>query len=211
MYRGTSQIVYLKRKPRRSLLPLLSSALILSGWIQAASGQPKGAPQTSESAPRYVIGPGDILQVDVWKEPEASAASVVVRPDGTISLPLVKEISAGGRTLHELEQQLTSLLAQQIREPDVTVLVKEINSQKVYLIGAVRKEGPIIMHSPLTVLQAIAEGGGITEYAKRGSIYILRQIDSKQTKIAFDYSAVIKGEHPEQNIVLHPSDTIVVP
>jgi polysaccharide export outer membrane protein len=169
-------------------------------------------PQNSESSLRsYVIGPGDILQVDVWKEPEASMPSVVVRSDGVISLPLIKEISVAGMTPRELEQLITQKLARLIRDADVTVLVKEIHSEKIYVVGAVKKEGPITLQGPLTVVQAIAECGGFTDYAKRSKIYILRLQHGKQLRFSFDYSAVIRGQRPEQNIVLAPGDSIVVP
>jgi polysaccharide export outer membrane protein len=170
------------------------------------------AAQRSESPLRsYVIGPGDILQVNVWKEPEASMPSVVVRSDGVISLPLIKEIPVAGMTPRELEQLITQKLARLIRDADVTVLVKEIHSEKIYVVGAVKKEGPITLQGPLTVVQAIAESGGFTDYAKRNKIYILRLQHGKQVRFPFDYSAVIRGQRPEQNITLAPGDSIVVP
>ena len=167
----------------------------------ATSGQPNS----------YVIGAGDVLQINVWHEPEASVASTVVRTDGLISLPLIKEISAAGLSPAELEKLITEKLSKQIRNADVTVLVKEIHSEKIYLIGALKKEAQLILKSPLTVLQAIAEAGGLTDYAKRSKIYVLRQEKSKQLRFPFDYPAVLRGEHMEQNILLRPGDTIVVP
>ena len=161
--------------------------------------------------PPYLIGPGDVLQISVWKEPEASIPSVVVRSDGKISIPLLKEVTAAGLTPAELQQNLTERISKLIHGADVTVLVREIHSEKVYLIGAIRREGPITLHSSLTVLQAIAQAGGLTDYAKRGKIYVLRRQDDKQVRLPFDYSAVIKGERIEQNITLFPGDTVVVP
>lgn len=184
----------------QSLVGAKASAATVSADI------PKGA----EAPVGYRIGPGDTLQIDVWKEPEASTP-VTVRSDGVITLPMVKEISVRGMTPRELEAVLTEKLARFFHEPDVTVMVKEIHSEKVYLVGAVRKEGPIPLQAPLTVLQAVAEAGGLTDYAKRGKIYILRQENSKQVRIPFDYQAVIKGQHMESNISLRPGDTVVVP
>lgn len=159
----------------------------------------------------YRIGAGDVLQILVWKEPEASAPSVVVRGDGKISVPLVREIEVAGLTPRELETLLTEKLAKLIRGVDVTVIVREINSRKVYLMGAVRKEGPLPMQASMTVLQAINAAGGLNEYAKRKKIYILRNEDGKQIKIPFNYETAIRGEKPEQNIPLRPDDMVVVP
>ena len=159
----------------------------------------------------YVIGAGDVLAINVWQEPEASVLSTVVRSDGLISLPLIKEIEAAGLTPKQLEKALTEKLSKQIRQPDVTVLVKEIHSEKIYLIGALKKESQLPLKSSLTVLQAIAEAGGVTDYAKKSKIYVLRKENGKQVKYPFDYTSVIRGEHMEQNITLKPGDTIVVP
>ena len=159
----------------------------------------------------YVIGAGDVLQINVFKEPEASVASVVVRSDGVISLPLLKEVHASGLTPQALQKQLTQGLATLIRDPDVTVIVKEIHSERVFVIGSVRKEGPVELTGPCTILQILSESGGFTDYAKRSKIYVLRQTNGKQVRIPFDYSAAIKGERPEQNIWLQPGDTVVVP
>ena len=159
----------------------------------------------------YVIGAGDILGINVWHEPEASVLSTVVRSDGLISLPLIKEIEAAGLTPKQLEKALTDRLSKQIRQPDVTVLVKEIHSERIYLIGALKKESQLTLKSSITVLQAIAEAGGLTDYAKKSKIYVLRKENGKPVKFPFDYTAVIRGDHMEQNIALRPGDTIVVP
>ncbi|HXI38635.1 MAG TPA: polysaccharide biosynthesis/export family protein [Bryobacteraceae bacterium] len=159
----------------------------------------------------YRIGAGDSLGINVWREQEASVQSVTVRPDGKISLPLVKEVDVLGLTPSELEKLLTSKLEPVIRGVDVTVVVREIRSKKVYLIGAVNKVGPVPLLSDMTVLQALAEAGGITDFAKKKNIYVMRNENGKQVKLPFNYVAVIKGEHIEQNIKLQPDDTIVVP
>src|ERR1022692_1717464 len=159
----------------------------------------------------YRIGAGDVLQIVVWKEPDASVPSVVVRAHGKISVPLVKEVDVLGMTPAEAETMLAAKLAQFIHGADVTVVPKEIHSQKIYLLGAVKKEGPVILRSSMTVLQAIMEAGGLTEYAKPNKIYILRNESGQTVRLRFNYNTVIKGERMEQNITLLPEDVVVVP
>jgi len=159
----------------------------------------------------YIIGAGDMLSVNVWKEPDASVASAVVRPDGKISMPLLKEVSVVGFTPKQVEKQIADQLAQFINGADVTIIVSGINSKKVYLAGAVKKEGPIPYTYQMTVMQALSEGGGLSDYAKRSKIYVLRNENGRQFRLPFDYNAVLKGEKMELNIVLQPGDTVVVP
>jgi len=159
----------------------------------------------------YRIGPGDALAIVVWKEPEASVPDVIVRADGKISIPLLKETHVAGFTPTELEKMLKEKLGKLITTPDVTVIPKQIRSMRIYMVGAVKREGPIPMTGPMTVLQAITEAGGLTDYAKKSKIYILRTESGKQTKLPFDYKAVLNGDRIEQNILLKPEDTVVVP
>jgi polysaccharide export outer membrane protein len=159
----------------------------------------------------YKIGGGDVLQVNVWKEPDASVPSVVVRPDGMISLPLVKEVPVMGLTPKQAEVAIAKELGRFITEADVTVVVAGINSKKIYLVGALKKEGPVAYTYRMSVMQAISEGGGLTDYAKRKKIYVLRNESGRQSRLPFNYDAVIKGEHMEMNIALLPDDTVVVP
>jgi polysaccharide export outer membrane protein len=193
----------------------LLCSLAIAEPDKAAAGPGTAKPNSDAAAPipppGFRIGPGDVLQISVLKEPDASVPAVVVRSDGIISLPLLKEVPVVGLSPRELEQLLTRKFSEVIRDPDVTVLIKEIHSEKVYVIGAVRKEGPILLQTPLTVLQAVAEAGGLTDYAKRNRIYILRLDNSRQVRIPFDYQSVIKGERTDQNIALRPGDTVVVP
>ena len=168
-------------------------------------------PKDRHAPPGYRIGAGDVLQIAVWKEPDASVQSVVVRADGKISVPLVKEVEVLGMTVAEAETMLSEKLSQFIHGADVTVVPKEIHSLKVYLLGGVRKQGPLILAAPTTVLQAITEAGGLTDEAKPKKIYILRKENGQQVRYPFNYNAVIKGERMEQNIILHPEDIIVIP
>jgi polysaccharide biosynthesis/export protein len=159
----------------------------------------------------YVIGAGDVLQIAVWREPDASVQSTVVRPDGKISMPLLKEVPVLGVTVVEAEQLITRELAKFLTAPDVTVVVTGIHSKKIYITGAVKREGPIAYSYRMTVLQAISEAGGLTDYAKRKKIYVLHYENGRQFTFPFDYNAVLKGQRMELNIYLTPGDTLVVP
>ena len=173
-------------------------------------------PDRNESSPAslpdgYRIGAGDVLQISVFREPEASVPAAIVRSDGKISVPLIKEVEVVGLTAPEAERMLSEKLSRYIRNPDVTLIIIQINSRKVYLVGGVKTVGSVDLKGRMTVLQAIAQVGGLTDYAKRKQIYILRTENGKQLKLPFNYDAVIKGEQTEPNIVLSPNDTIVVP
>ena len=158
-----------------------------------------------------MIGPGDILGVNVWKEPEVSKA-VPVRSDGKISLPLAGELQASGTTPKELEQAISGRLQSYISEPEVTVIVQEIRSQKFNILGQVSKPGTYILTDSTSILDAIAMAGGFRDFARQKSIYVLRaRADGTQERLPFNYKHVIKGGSQAQNIKLEPHDTIVVP
>ncbi len=159
----------------------------------------------------FVIGNDDVLAVNVWKEPDVSR-SIPVRSDGRISLPLAGEIQAAGRTPLALEREIADKLKSFISEPEVTMMVQQINSQKYNILGQVTKPGAYSLTNSATVLDAIALAGGFRDFAKKKSVYVLRQnADGTQTRIPFNYKEVLKGENPAQNIKLLPRDTIVVP
>jgi polysaccharide biosynthesis/export protein len=159
----------------------------------------------------YLIGSSDVLAITVWKEPEISK-SVPVRPDGKISLPLVGELQAAGRTPLQLEQDIASKLKTYITNPDVNVIVQQINSEKFNILGRVGRPGSFPLTGATTVLDAIAIAGGFQDFAKQKGVYILRQNPGgSQTRIPFNYKDVVKGKHPEQNIKLQSGDTVVVP
>ena len=159
----------------------------------------------------YIIGAGDTLQIAVWKEPDVSVPTVVVRPDGRIAIPLIKDVVVGGMTPEGAEKEITAQLSKYINTPNVTVVVATINSKKVYVLGGVKKEGPLPYTYRMSVMQALSEAGGLTEYAKRKKIYVLRTENGKDYRLPFDYDAVIKGEKMEENIQLLAGDTVVVP
>jgi polysaccharide export outer membrane protein len=159
----------------------------------------------------YLIGAGDTLQISVWKEPEVTVPTVVVRPDGRITIPLIKEVTVGGLSPRQAEAVIAEGLGKFITEPNVTVVVAAFSSKKVYLIGAVRKEGPLPYTYGMTVMQALSEAGGLNDYAKRKKIYILRSESGQEYRLDFNYEEVVRGERMEQNVVLLPGDTVVIP
>jgi polysaccharide export outer membrane protein len=216
------------RVPGRFWKGSLSAAAICfamsSGlWAQAATQNTAAAPvtqnpataQTTEATKAhdntFVIGNDDVLAINVWKEPDVSR-SVPVRSDGKISLPLVGEVQAAGRTPLALEQDIAAKLKNYIGEPEVTVIVQQINSQKFNILGQVTRPGTYPISNSATVLDALALAGGFRDFAKQKSIYILRQNpDGSQARLPFNYKDVVKGKNPEQNIKLQPRDTIVIP
>jgi polysaccharide export outer membrane protein len=192
------------------LFLVVSSSL----WGQVpAAGQADAVTASGSKAHdnSFVIGNDDRLAVNVWKEPDLSR-SIPVRSDGKISLPLVGEVQAAGRTPLQLEEEISTKLKNYITEPEVTVIVEQINSQKFNILGQVAKPGSYPLAVATTVLDAIAAAGGFRDFAKQKDIYILRQsTGGQETRIAFNYKDVIKGKNPGQNIKLEPHDTVVVP
>lgn len=173
----------------------------------ASDASQKVAPATD---PNYVIGGQDVLDISVWKEPEVSRV-VPVRPDGKISLPLLNDVQAAGLSPAALAAQITESLKKYVTNPQVTVIVTTINSQRVYLLGEVTRPGAFPMIPGMTVLQAVSSGGGFTQFARTKGIYVLRNENGKQVKYPFNYKEVVNGKKPEQDIALKAGDTIVVP
>jgi len=168
------------------------------------------APVSATNDAGYLIGPDDTLQVSVWKEPELSG-SVPVRPDGKISIPLVDDVQAAGLTAVQLSEQIADKLKKFVTNPHVTVIVTAINSRRVYVLGEVNHPGGFTLLPDMNILQAISDAGGLTQFAHGKKVYVLRTEGGKQVKYPFNYSKVLKGENPEQNIALKSGDTIVVP
>ena len=163
------------------------------------------------SGPEYVIGNDDVLNVSVWKEPDISR-TVPVRPDGKITLPLIGDIQASGLTTGKLQENLTNGLRSYVSNPAVTVIVQEVKSKNFNIVGEISKPGSYPLSEPLTILDAIAIGGGLRDFAKTGRIYVLRaNNDGTHSKLAFDYKQVIKGKKLTQNVQLVPGDTVVIP
>jgi polysaccharide export outer membrane protein len=194
------------------------AALILTGSValaQEAPAQPAAAtpavnPISNASAdPTYVIGPEDTLHIAVWKEADLTA-TLPVRPDGKISLPLLNDVQASGLTPQQLADSVTEKLKKYIADPRVTVVVTAINSKRVYLVGEVLRPGAMSMLPNMTVLQALSNAG-LNQFAKTKGIYVLRMEGGKQHKMPVDYRKLVKGDKIEQNYLLQPGDTIVVP
>lgn len=169
-----------------------------------------GMASTSPAELEYHIGPQDVVKIDVWKEPEITR-TIPVRPDGKISLPLLNDIQASGLTAMQLAGNIRDGLTKFLTNPQVTVTVTEINSRRVYLTGEIAKSGSLPLLPNMTVLQAISSSGGFTQFARQKDIYVLRVENGKQVKHPFNYKAVVKGNRPEDNILLQPGDIIVVP
>jgi polysaccharide export outer membrane protein len=167
------------------------------------------APRVVEAANAFRIGPEDVLDVQVWKNEELSRV-VPVRPDGMISLPLVNDIRAAGLTAVELRQEITQRLAEYVPSPEVSVMVREVHSVKVAVIGAVRMPGHYEVKSAATVLELIARAQGLNEFADRGRIVVLRQNGNETERIPFNYRKVAEGSE-QDNFYVHPGDVIVVP
>ena len=211
----------MSKSSQRSVLLLLTLSVTASLWAQRDPNQkPSGQLQASikESSgvlpstqdPNYIIGPQDIIDISVWKEPDFSR-SVPVRPDGKISLPLLNDVQAAGLTPAQLGAQITTNLTKYVTNPQVTVIVSQINSQRIYILGEVARAGAYSLIPEMNVLQALSNAGGLTAFANSKKIYILRQDSGKQQKIYFNYKDVLSGKVPGQNIALKAGDTIVVP
>ena len=200
-----------------SILTLLCAGTGIAAQKQQAAGQGSNdTPQTSrptaseEVSSDYLVGPGDVLFVSVWKEPDASG-SVLVRPDGKISLSLINDLSVDGKTPAEIQAMVTEKISPFINSPNVTVTVREIHSKKVFVLGQVGHTGSFQIAQPTTILQILTEAGGLQPFAKQKSIYVLRTENGQQKKFRFNYKEVVQGKNIEQNIVLEPGDEIVVP
>jgi len=207
----------MKRVIKLACLLLLGLAVV-AVWAQDENdGTPPPKPKNAiESRPvppvvpsDYVIGPDDTLRIAVWKEPDLSA-TLPVRPDGKISLPLLDDVQAAGLTPMQLSGAIREKLKKYVADPRVTVVVTAMNSQRIFVSGEVLHPGAMALLPNMTMLQALSSAG-FTQFANLKSIYLLRIENGQQTKIPFNYKEVVKGAHPEENILLKPGDTIVVP
>ena len=193
--------------PRRCQLALILVLIIGCG----DAGRAQARAGASDAPAAYVIGPDDVLSIVFWRDKDMSA-DVVVRPDGRISLPLVNDIQAGGLTPSQLREAVNAEARRFVEDPNVTVVVKQINSRKLFITGQVEKPGPYAMSGPTTVLQLISMAGGLREFAEGKRILIMRTDKTgKQTGRGFNYREVVEGKNLAQNIELQPGDTVVVP
>lgn len=180
-----------------------------SASVKTATDKATNAAPTSLAGPEYVIGPEDVLHIAVWKENDLTA-TLPVRPDGKISLPLLDDVQAAGLTPKQLADSVTEKLRKYIADPRVTVVVTAINSKRIYLVGEVLHAGATPMLPNMTVLQALSSAG-LNQFANTKRIYVLRTSNGKQQKLPVNYRKLVKGEEIEQNYLLQPGDTIVVP
>lgn len=198
----------------------LVAILLISAGVQAWQNQPAGTqaiPATKVKqdvtgvSEDFKIGLEDVIAVNVWREPELSTQSVVVRPDGKISLPLIDEIRASGLTTKQLQDLITEKLKEFVAAPNVTVTVTQINSRKVSVVGQVGSPGAYPIGGPTTVLDLLARAGGFGEYAKTKDIKIIRKEGSSTTVFRFNFKDVSGGKNLDQNIYLKSGDIIIVP
>jgi polysaccharide export outer membrane protein len=210
----------------------LGVAMMAAGWLQvmvgaqapaapaprpadstppaaAGVGQPPAAANPNTPPSDYVIGADDILTVRVWQDDKMSG-DVVVRPDGKVTLALINDIHAAGLTPEQFRAAIAAAAEKFVASPTVDVVVKQINSRKVFVTGEVAKPGTYALSGSMTVLQMLALAGGVTEYADKGNIGIFRDENGKQVRYRFNYNEVMEGKRLQQNIVLKVGDTIVV-
>ena len=205
---------------RRNVAAVCAIAIVAVA-IAAAGGQNRGhepaeaSPSNPATAipagPTYVIHPDDVLDVSVWKQQELSFRGLPVRPDGKISLPLINDIRAAGLTAMQLSAAITQKLKKFVVDPQVTVTVAAVNSQRYYMLGEVPRPGVFPLLPGMTALQALSAAGGFTQFANSKKIYILRTVHGDQVKLPFNYKAVLSGKDLQDNVQLKPNDTIVVP
>jgi polysaccharide biosynthesis/export protein len=195
---------------------LCAGALLGLLWLPALPAAVAAAPAVKtiaqgEAADAYAIGVGDVLEISVWKNPDLSV-TVPVRPDGRISVPLLGDVQAAGVTPLALKTLLTNGYRDYVTAPGVSVVVKEVNSQKIFVTGEVAKPGAYDLRARTKVMQALAMAGGLTAYAKQ-RVVVLRDGQGKGSdrRIEVDLGAIVSGRHPEENITLQPGDTLVVP
>lgn len=187
-----------------------SAAKTQPSETQATQGVTSSMVKPATNDPNYVIGAQDVIDINVWKEPDLTRA-VPVRPDGKISMPLLNDVQAAGLTPMQLTAQISNALKKFISDPQVTVVVAQINSQRIYILGEVNGAGVKALLPGMTMLEALSSAGGFTMFANVKKIYLLRTVDGKQEKFPFNYKDVIHGKTPEENITLKAGDTIIVP
>jgi polysaccharide export outer membrane protein len=196
---------------------LVSACVLLTPSTSSAQasqpgGPAPGATPTLVTPADYVIGPGDILEVRFWRDPDMTS-TVVVRPDGRVSLPLLNDIQAAGLAVEAFRASVQANAAKNVflTEPTVGVIVKEIHSRQVFITGNVANPGTFPLGNRLNVLQLIALAGGLGEYADKGKISVIRQEGSRQVQFKFNHDDIARGRNLDQNIELRPGDTVLVP
>lgn len=190
---------------------LIAAVLLSAVLVCQAQGGTSAEPGITATVAKstYVIGPSDVLSITVWKEP-ALSETIPVRPDGMVSMALLGDLQAAGFTPMQLTEDVTNKLKRYVQDPRVSVVVTAVNSQRIFLLGEIAHAGPVPLTPGMTALQAISTGGGLTQFANVKKIYVIREENGKQEKIAVKYKQALRGDTNE-NVVLHSGDTIVVP
>ncbi|RPJ87607.1 MAG: polysaccharide export protein [Acidobacteria bacterium] len=194
-------------------LPLVSRGLLILYVCLSPFAAAQGESFEKATTPvpsSYVVQPGDVLEVFVWKEPDISR-KVLVRPDGYISFPLLQDLKAAGVTPQELKKAIEQRLGEYVSAPNVTVVVDTIRSYTIFVIGKVQKPGEYLREQPVSVLQALSLAGGFQDYADKGEIRIFRNFANNPLVLQFNYEDVIRGKKPGQNVVLQSGDVVAVP
>lgn len=197
-------------KAMRKLLPWVTTSVLLIAFASAVASEVKIGEVKVAADPSYLIQAGDVLIVSVWKEPDLQA-EVLVRPDGGLSFPLAGDLQAAGKTVTELQTNLASNLKKYIPDPVVTIGIKLIGGNRIYVLGKVNRPGEFPLSRPLDVMQALSLAGGATPFADLNDVRVLRRDGDRQTAIRFRYNDVEQGRRLEQNILLKSGDTVVVP
>jgi len=190
----------------RIFCTLYFAFFLFNSAVQANSS----SSENIESILNYKIGPGDLLSISVWKE-EGLQQDVLIRPDGGMSFPLAGDILAGGKSVSELQAILVDKIKHYIPDPVVTVSLRQLQNNKVFVVGKVNRPGEFVASHYVDVMQALAMAGGLNAFASADDIKILRRINGELKSKPFEYDSVVKGENLEQNIILRSGDVVVVP
>jgi polysaccharide export outer membrane protein len=189
------------------------AAVLLTACVPADIPPVSTLPQTEVAYPEdesYIIGPSDVLEVNVWREPDLTR-QVAVRMDGKITLPMLGDLQAGNLTLMELQERIEEAYTRFVTEPEVTVILVQSNSQRIYMMGKVNAPGEYPLKKSMTFLQAVSVAGGLGKWADSDNVRLIRKIDGKEQTFRINYDAIISGKDLSQNILLRPEDTIYVP
>lgn len=199
--------MYLRRSIGLALAIFTAVILCLASQVRAAD-EPRAMPEMEKE---YVIGPSDVLEVQVWREENLTRTDRLVLPDGTFTLPLIDNVPAGGKTILELKALIQKMLEKYVDAPQVYITVKQPNSHSFNILGNIKEPGRYPMLAPTTVLQGISMAKGYNEWASKNKTVIIRGHGDKQKIMPFEYGDVVDGDKPEQNFIMQPGDTIVVP
>ncbi len=197
-------------KQKTADCPLLFVCALVLSFAAGVCAQEESTQGAVEPPSKYMIGPEDVLEISVWREPDLQR-EVLVRPDGRISFPLAGDFKAAGRTPEQVQEIISQRIQRYIPDPVVTVTVRTIGGNKIYIIGQVKNPGAYVIGRYVDVLQALTLAGGLSEFASEDNIRIIRREAGRETVFPFEYDDVKKGRKLQQNIILRGGDTVVVP